>query len=334
MTQVHAYAASRAGGELRAFNYDLPEIGPHDVDVRVTHCGICHSDLSMLHNAWGMTKYPFVPGHEAAGVVEAVGPLVRGLKVGDRVGVGWHAGSCMHCSQCMGGNHNLCPEQVGTIVGRHGGFADRVRCQSQFAVRIPDAIELRDAGPLFCGGITVFDPISRMVRPTDRVGVIGIGGLGHLALGFARAWGCHVTAFTSTDAKADEARAMGAHDVVNSRDDKALSRIAGSMDFVISTVNVAMDWGAYLNVLCPQGRFHVAGAVLEPMAIPAMALIMGQKQVSGSPVGSPAQISTMLEFAARHGVRPTVEVFPMSEVNEALAHLEAGRARYRIVLEG
>ncbi len=333
MTKVHAYAATTAGGRLAPFEYELGELGPGEVDIKVSHCGICHSDLSMLNNEWGMTAYPFVGGHEAAGTVEAVGEMVRGVSVGDRVGLGWHAGACMHCGHCMGGNHNLCAEQVGVIVGRHGGFGDRVRCQAEFAVKIPSGIELADAGPLFCGGITVFDPIRRFVSPTDRVGVIGIGGLGHMALQFARAWGCHVTAFTSTDAKADEAKSMGAHAVINSRDDNALEAAAGSFDCIISTVNVPLNWEGYLNALAPKGRLHLSGAVLEPVPVNAMGLIMGQKQVSGSPVGSPRAIATMLEFAARHGVKPRTEVFAMAEVNEAFKHLEAGKARYRIILE-
>lgn len=333
MTTVHAFAAGAPGAPLEPFEYELPELGPHDVDVKVSHCGICHSDLSMRNNAWGFTEYPFVGGHEAAGTVEAVGELVTNLKVGDRVGVGWHSSSCMTCAHCMSGNHNLCAQQEGVIVGRHGGFGDRVRSHHAFAIPIPDAIDLADAGPLFCGGITVFDPIRRQVKPTDRVGVVGIGGLGHMALQFARAWGCHVTAFTSTGAKAEEAKNLGAHDVVNSRDDEALEKCAGSFDFIISTVNVPLNWEAYVNALAPQGGLHVAGAVLEPIPVNAMGLIMGQKSVTGSPVGSPDAISIMLEFAARHGVKPQTEIFKLNDVNDAFEHLEAGKARYRIVLE-
>ena len=332
-TTVHAYAAPEAGARFKAFEYDLPDLGPHDVDVKVSHCGICHSDLSMRNNDWGFTAYPFVGGHEVAGTVEGVGPLVTNLKRGDRVGIGWHAASCMTCRQCTSGNHNLCPDQVGVIVGHHGGFADRVRCHHAFAVPIPEAIALADAGPLFCGGITVFDPIRRFVAPTHRVGVVGIGGLGHMALQFARAWGCHVTAFTSTGAKADEAKQMGAHDVINSRSDVELEKAAGSFDCIISTVNVALNWDAYINALAPQGRLHIAGAVLEPIPVGAMALITGQKQISGSPVGSPAAIATMLDFAARHGVAPQTEIFRLGDINDAFEHLESGKARYRIVLE-
>jgi alcohol/geraniol dehydrogenase (NADP+) len=304
------------------------------VIVKVTHCGVCHSDLSMLDNEWGMTEFPFVPGHEVSGTVEQVGSGVRHLKKGDRVGIGWHAGSCQECMQCMSGDHNLCAQGEGTIVGRHGGFADRVKAQAAFAVKIPDGVDPVSAGPLFCGGITVFNPIVQFgVKPTDRVGVIGIGGLGHLAIAFLNKWGCEVTAFSSSPDKEAEAKSMGAHRFMSSKDSDALEKAAGSLDFVISTVNVSLDWEAFINCLKPKGRLHVVGAVLEPIPVGAFSLIMQQRSISGSPVGSPATIATMLDFCARHGITPQTEVFKMSDVNKALDHLRAGKARYRVVLE-
>jgi uncharacterized zinc-type alcohol dehydrogenase-like protein len=190
------------------------------------------------------------------------------------------------------------------------------------------------AGPLFCGGITVFNPIVQFgVQPTDRVGVIGIGGLGHLAVQFLSKWGCDVTAFTSTDAKADEAREMGAHHVVNSRDAGQLEAVAGSFDFILSTVNADLEWDSYLAALRPRGRLHLVGAAPSPIPVPAFGVIPGQKSVSGSPLGAPATTATMLEFCARHGIEAVTEHFPMSEVNEALDHLRSGKARYRIVLD-
>jgi alcohol/geraniol dehydrogenase (NADP+) len=190
------------------------------------------------------------------------------------------------------------------------------------------------AGPLLCGGVTVFSPLLTFgIRPTDRVGVVGIGGLGHLGLAFARAWGCEVTAFTSSDSKAAEARRLGAHHVVSSRDAAALARVAGSLDLLLVTVNAPMDWTALLRTLRPRGRLHLVGAVLEPLPIPAFELISSQKSVSGSPTGSPTTIATMLEFAARHRISPQVEHFPMSQIQKALAHLESGQARYRVVLD-
>lgn len=331
---IRAMAASGAGGALEAFDYDPGPLGDHEVEIEVHSCGICHSDLSMVNNDWGMAQFPLVPGHEAAGTIRAVGAHVTARSVGERVGLGWHAAACMHCAQCLSGDHNLCAQGQGTIVGRHGGFANRVRCLEDFAIPLPGAIEFAHAGPLFCGGITVFNPIVQFgVRPTQRVGVVGIGGLGHLALQFLRAWGCHVTAFTSTGAKADEARQLGAHDIINSRSDDEITAAAGAFDFIISTVNVPLNWDAYVNALAPKGRLHVVGAVLEPIPVGAFSLVMSQRSISGSPVGSPATIATMLDFCARHEIRPVIETFKLSQANEAFAHLEAGKARYRIVLE-
>ena len=333
MTTVHAYAASDAKGELEAFEYELGSIGPNDVDIKVESCGICHSDLSMLENEWGMTSYPFVPGHEVSGKVAAVGEQVEHLKVGDPVGLGWHAGYCMHCQQCMAGHHNMCPDADSTIVGRHGGFADLVRAQAASVVKLPDGIDAGKVGPMFCGGITVFNPLVQFdISPTARVGVIGIGGLGHMALQFVKAWGCHVTAFTSPG-KEDEAKELGAHETINSRDNEAVKKLGPRFDLLISTVNVKLDWEAYLETLKPTGRLHVVGAVLEPLEIPAMSMIMSQRSVSGSPVGNPGTIRSMLDFAVRHGIEPVTEHFPMAKLNDAMEHLRSGKARYRIVLD-
>lgn len=332
-TTVHAHAAFEARGALQPFEYELPELSGDQVDIAVEHCGICHSDLSMLDNDWGGSRYPLVPGHEVTGRIIAVGPAVTHLKPGDAVGLGWHAGSCLHCGQCMSGDHNLCRQAEATIVRRHGGFADRVRARAAFVCALPAGLDAASAGPLFCGGITVFNPIAEFgVKPTDRVGVVGIGGLGHLALQFLRHWGCEVTAFTSSESKHAEAQALGAHHAVNSRDPDALKALAGQFDFLLVTVNVSLDWPRYLSLLGPRGRLHVVGAVLEPMSVPVFSLMGGQKSVSSSPVGSPQRIRTMLDFCARHGIRPQVETYPMAEVNTALQRLRDGQARYRIVL--
>jgi uncharacterized zinc-type alcohol dehydrogenase-like protein len=331
--KIRAYAAMKAGGPLTPFEYDAPAMKPDDVEIKVESCGICHSDLSMLNNEWGISVYPFVPGHEVVGRITGVGERVTHLRVGQQVGVGWYSRSCLSCRTCMNGDHNLCASSEGIIVGRHGGFASHVRVQAAWATPIPEGVDGANAGPLFCGGITVFNPIVQLgVKPTDRVGVIGIGGLGHLAIGFLRAWGCEVTAFSTSPGKEAEARAMGAHHFVSSKDGAALGGLAGRFDFIISTVNVAMEWGAYLNSLAPKGKLHMVGAVLEPMGVPAMGLIMGQKSVSGTPLGSPATTAMMLDFCARHMIAPTVEVFEMAKVNEALEHLRSGKARYRVVL--
>jgi uncharacterized zinc-type alcohol dehydrogenase-like protein len=274
------------------------------------------------------------------GRVVATGSAVRGLQgepgnpIGKTVGLGWFSQSCLACRSCLTGNQNLCANAEQTIVGRHGGFASRVRCHWNWATPLPEGVDLEKAGPLFCGGITVFNPIvENGVTPTDRVGVVGIGGLGHLALQFLNKWGCEVYAFTSSDSKREEAKAMGAHHVVNSRDSGELEKLAGRLDFVLSTVNVNLDWSALLNALAPKGHLHLVGVVRDPVPVPSFPLIVGQRSISGTPLGSPATIARMLEFCARHGIAPVTETFPMSEANEAFAHLEEGNARFRIVLK-
>jgi uncharacterized zinc-type alcohol dehydrogenase-like protein len=333
-TTIRAYAAAAPGQPLKPFEFDPGPLRAEQVELKVSHCGICHSDLSMLDNEWGMSVYPLVPGHEVVGTVVAVGDQVKRVKVGDRVGLGWFAGSCLACPQCLGGDHNLCISAEQTIVGRHGGFADRVRCHWLWAIPLPAALEAVKGGPLFCGGITVFNPILQCgVQPTQRVGVIGIGGLGHLALQFLNKWGCEVVAFTSSDAKRQEALKLGAHETVNSRDSAQMQKLAGSLDFILVTANVTLDWPVIIIALAPRGRLHVVGAVLEPIPVAAFSLLAAQRSISGSPLGSPAVTAQMLTFCARHGIQPLIEKFPLSRVNDALEHLRAGKARYRIVLE-
>ncbi|MGB8167727.1 MAG: NAD(P)-dependent alcohol dehydrogenase [Chthoniobacteraceae bacterium] len=334
MSTIKALAASGPKAPFQPFEYDPGSLGAEEVEVAVEYCGICHSDLSMLNNDWGMTKYPFVGGHEVIGKISAVGPNARGLKVGQRVGVGWTAESCMACQQCLSGDHHLCANARGTIVQRHGGFATHLRVHWAWAIPMPEGLDGSKVGPLFCGGITVFNPLMQLnIKPTYRVGVVGIGGLGHMALKFFRAWGCEVIAFTSSESKRDEALSLGAHRVVNSRNAGDIKKLAGSLNAIISTVNVTMDWNALIAALAPHGKLHIVGAVAEPISFAIFPLIMGARSISSSPTGSPTGIATMLTFAARHGIEPTTELYPMSKINEAFERLESGKARYRIVLQ-
>ena len=334
MSKIRAYAATAAGAALEPFEFDPGPLGDEQVEIAVDYCGICHSDLSVIHNSWGNAQFPLVPGHEISGRIVATGDKVKKVKAGDRVGLGWFSGSCMSCPDCLRGDQNLCPNGEDTIIGRPGGFADRVRAHWAWAVPIPDGVDAAKAGPLFCGGITVFNPIVQCgVRPTDRVGVVGVGGLGHLAVQLLNKWGCEVFAFTSSEDKKDELRKLGAHHVVNSRDPAQLKPLARSLDFIMVTVNVPLDWNAYIATLAPRGRLHFVGAVLEPLDIGLFPLLMGQRSVSASPLGSPATTTQMLDFCARHGIAAVTESFGMSQVNEALARLESGKARYRIVLK-
>ena len=331
---IKAYAAHEPKAKLQAFEYDPGALQDDDVEIDVRFCGICHSDLSIIDNDWGMTQYPVVAGHEVVGTISQLGKGVKGLEVGQAVGLGWHAGYCNVCDPCHAGDHNLCAASQATIVGHHGGFADKVRAQANSVVPIPQGIDLDSAGPLFCGGVTVFNPLVQFdIKPTDKVAVIGIGGLGHMALQFLNAWGCEVTAFTSSEGKKKQALEMGAHYTLNSRDPKAIEAAAGRFDLLLSTVNVKLDWNLYLGTLKPRGRLHFVGATLDPLDINVFALIMTQRTISGSPVGSPATITKMLQFVKRHNIKPVIEKFSFDKINEALARLRSGNAHYRIVLQ-
>lgn len=333
MTKTNAWVASTVNSKLIRQEIDLGPLRDEEVEVVVEHCGLCHSDLSILNNEWGVSKYPAVLGHEIIGRVVTVGSAAKGIVTGQRVGIGWSAGSCMHCQQCMSGNHNLCPTPTDTIIGHTGGFASHVRSHWSCAVPIPESLPATNAGPLLYGGITVFNPLSMYAKPTSHVGVVGIGGLGHMALKFAAAFGCEVTAFTSSENKFEEARGFGAHHVVSSRDSTSIQKLAGVLDLLLVTVNVALDWPVLINTLAPKGRMHFIGVILDAIPVPVWPLIVGQRSISGSPIGSPASIATMLKFAARHKISPQTEHFPMSRINEAFEHLKAGKARYRIVLD-
>jgi len=331
--KYQAWVAKAAKQPMALETFDPGPLGAEDVEVAVEHCGLCHSDLSVLNNDWGISQYPAILGHEVTGRVTAIGPNTKGLAVGQPVGIGWYSGSDMHCRQCMSGNHHLCPQAQATIIGHRGGFASHVRAHWAWVFPLPEKLNFVDGGPLLCGGITVFAPLMMHAKPTDRVGIIGIGGLGHMAVKFAAAYGCDVTAFTSNESKFDEARDFGAHHVVSSKDSAAIKKLAGSFDLLISTVNVKLDWDTMIGALAPNGRLHNVGAVLEPIPVAAFSLILQQRSVSGSPTGSPVAIQTMLDFASRHNVLPQTEHFPMSQINDAFARLQSGKAHYRIVLD-
>ncbi|UCD91231.1 MAG: NAD(P)-dependent alcohol dehydrogenase [Desulfobacterales bacterium] len=330
---IKAYAALKAGGKLEPFEYDPGELAVDQVEIDIDSCGICHSDLSMLNNDWEMAKYPLVPGHEIAGKVGAVGERVTHVKPGQVVGLGWYSKSCMTCNECMSGNHNLCATAEGVIVGRHGGFANKVRAHEAWVIPLPEGINVATAGPLFCGGITVFNPIIQNdIQPTDRVGVVGIGGLGHMAIRFLKAWGCEITAFSTSPAKEAEARELGAHHFVNSHDSDALAKLADAFDMILVTVNAELDWDGYISALGQKGKLHIVGAAPSVSAA-VFPLILRQRSIGGSPLGSPATMATMLEFASRHGIEPVTETFPMTKVNDALEKLRTGKPRFRLVLE-
>ena len=308
MSIIKSYAAKEAGADLSLWEYDAGELLPEDVEVEVEYCGICHSDLSMIDNEWGMSSYPLVAGHEAIGRVAALGSAAqdKGLKIGQKVGIGWTARSCGHCDACISGNQINCLEgSVPTIMNR-GGFADKLRADWQWVIPLPESIDLASAGPMLCGGITVFKPL-----------------LTH-----------HVTDTNHADAaKEQEVLAMGADRVVNSRDPQALTALAGQFNLIINTVAVDLDWQPYFQALAYGGNFHTVGAVMKPFPVPAFTLIGGDRSISGSATGNPSELRKLMKFAGRSKVAPTTELFPMSQINEALKHVREGKARYRAVLK-
>jgi alcohol/geraniol dehydrogenase (NADP+) len=329
-----AYAANEAGGKFEITEFDAGPLGAEDVEIAVDSCGLCHSDLSMHHNEWGNTRYPFVGGHEIVGRIVACGSQAKRLRVGDLVGVGWSSSTCGECSACLAAEPIFCGKRQATIIGRNGGFAERVRAHWQWAIKLPAGLDAKSAGPLFCGGITVFNPLLEFgILPIHRVAVIGIGGLGHLALKMARAWGCEVTAITSSPSKMQDALALGAHQSLLATDQNSLDKHTRAFDLIIQTTNAAQDWAQIFKMLAPKGKLALVGVTLDAIPLQAMQLINGQKSVTGNATGSPLAMHQMLDFCARHQISPQVEYFPMHEINDAFLHLQKGQARYRVVLQ-
>lgn len=333
MSEFHGLAVHAAGAHLLPYKFDPGELKANEVEIKISHCGVCHSDVYLIDNDWGLSKYPFIPGHEIVGTVVAIGDAVKNLTVGERVGVGWQADSCGICEWCRQGDEHLCALSQPTCVGRNGGFADKVRVNSRFAIPLPRVLESENAAPLLCGGITVYSPLrNHGVRPSSRVGVIGIGGLGHLGIQFAKAFGSEVTAFSTTKDKESQAKELGAHHFVNTRDTGALKKVAGSFDMLLSTVGADQDWSAYVGALRPKGVLCVVGAPPSPLSLQAFPLIGGQKAISGSPTGSPRDLYEMLDVAARHNIKAVTERFAMSKANDAVAKVKKNQVRYRAVL--
>ncbi len=333
MPEIRGLAAHAAGAQLLTYKYSVEELGPREVEVKISHCGVCHSDIHLIDNDWGMSKYPFIPGHEIVGTVTGVGSEVADRKVGERVGIGWQADSCGICEWCRQGDEHLCAKAQPTCVGRNGGYADAVRVNARFAIPVPEVLESENVAPLLCAGITVYSPLRNLLaRPSSRVGVVGIGGLGHLGLQFARAFGCEVTAFSSSQNKEKEARELGAHHFVNTRDNGELKKVAGSFDLILSTASVDQDFQSLITALRPKGTLVVLGVGPSPLQITGFSLIGGQKAVAGSPSGSPKDLREMLDVAARHGVKAITERFAMKDANKAVDKVKKNQVRYRAVL--
>jgi uncharacterized zinc-type alcohol dehydrogenase-like protein len=333
MSEIRGFAVHAAGAHLLSYKYESGDLLDDEVEVQISHCGVCHSDIHLIDNDWGMSKYPFIPGHEIVGTISAVGSRVTDRVVGERVGIGWQAGSCGTCEWCRRGEEHLCAKGQPTCVGRNGGYAEAVRVHWKFSIRVPEILDSENVAPLLCAGITVYNPLrDHGVRPSSRVGVIGIGGLGHLGLQFARAFGAEVTAFSTSKDKEDEARRLGADHFISNRETNAMKKVAGSFDFLLSTVSADQDWQSYINALRPNGKFCFVGAPPSPACVQVFPLISGQRSVCGSSIGSPNDLEEMLGVAARHNVKAVTERFAMDKANEAIAKVKKNQVRYRAVL--
>ncbi len=333
MSEIQGYAVHAAGAQLLPYKYDPGELQDDEVEVRISHCGVCYSDIHLIDNDWGVSKYPFIPGHEIVGAVTAVGSGVKARTVGQRVGIGYQANSCGICEWCQKGEQQLCAKMQPTCLGRNGGYAQCIRVNWRFAVPVPDGLDSENVAPLLCAGITVYSPLRNFgVRPASRVGIIGIGGLGHLGIQFARAFGAEVTAFSTSKDKEEEAKQLGAHNFVNTRDTGALKKVAGSFDLLMTTVNADQDWAGYVSALRPRGKLVFLGVPASPVTLSVAAMVGGQKEVAGGKIGSPGDLAEMLDVARRHNVKAITERFAMDKVNEAITKVKKNQVRYRAVL--
>ncbi len=331
---TRAFAALQVNASLEPFFYDQAPLAPEEVTIAITHCGICYTDIHMIDNDWELSQYPLVPGHEIIGKVVALGNSVTGLSIGQRVGIGWLVGACLECGTCKRGDENYCGKHQPICVGRFGGFAAHVTADHRFVFPIPEGMDSAKTAPLLCGGITVFNSMMRFgVLPTHHVGIIGLGGLGHLAVQFAKAFGCEVTVFSSTKDKEQEAKSFGANHFVVTQDEKELEKRKDSLDFLLSTIHVDQNWSAYLDLLHPRGTLCFVGVPPSPINIAPVTLIDGGKSVSGSYIGNRQRMREMLSFAGLHGIEAQVEVVPLSEVNAAIEKVRSNQARYRMVVE-
>jgi D-arabinose 1-dehydrogenase-like Zn-dependent alcohol dehydrogenase len=329
---VLGYATKAVGRPLEPFEYPAPELGPHDIRVSVTHCGVCHTDVHAIENYYGITAFPFVPGHEIVGHVTELGPAVSVMRVGDRVGIGWQGRSCGQCEWCLKGEEQLCMDIVpsGTWVP-YGGFSSSVVADSRFAYTLPPGMPSEVAAVLMCAGITVYSPLRKNPGgPGTKIAVVGVGGLGHLAIQFAHAFGYDVAAISSSPQKKDEALAFGADRFIDVNDEAGLGQVDYGFDMLICTASGGVRWEALLMTLKKKGVLVLLG--FPDVALNSTDLVAHELSITGSFLGNRARMREMLAFAATHRIAPKVEVMPMSRVNEAIQRIRDNKARYRIVL--
>jgi uncharacterized zinc-type alcohol dehydrogenase-like protein len=320
------------GQLLESFAYEPPTLGEHDVRVAVTHCGVCHTDIQAIDNYYGITNFPFVPGHEIVGRVAAVGPAVAGLKAGDRVGIGWQGRSCGQCEWCVKGETQLCMKiEDSTVMVPFGGFSSSVVADCRFVYPLPPAMPSETAAVLMCAGVTVYSALrTHGARPGLKVAIAGVGGLGHLAIQFAHAFGCEVTAISSSPAKQEQALGFGADRFLDVHDRAGMRQVDYAHDLLICTANAGIHWEALFMALKKRGKLILLG--FPDVAFNSTDVVAHELSIAGSLIGNPAMMRAMLAFAQEHDITPMVELMPMPQVNEAIRKVKQNQARFRIVL--
>ncbi len=344
MTQTKAFAAQSPTSGLAPHSIERRAPRPDDVSIEIDYCGVCHTDIHFAHNDWGVTEYPVVPGHEIVGRVTSVGPQVKAFKEGDVVGVGCMVDSCRTCSACDAGLEQYCSNgMTGTYNGedRHdhsityGGYSERIVVSERFVVRVPEKLDIKAAAPLLCAGITTYSPLRHYgVKAGHKVGVIGMGGLGHMGVKFAKALGAEVTLFTRSESKVGEAKKQGADHVVVSTDEDQMAAVAETLDFMLDTVPVQHDLNPYLNCLTYDGT-HIIVGLLEPVEPPleAGALVFKRRVLAGSLIGGMPETQEVLDFCAEHDISCDVEMLDIHNINDAYERMKKGDVKYRFVID-
>lgn len=342
MLTVNAYAATSATEPLTPTTVERRDVGPHDVLIEIRFAGICHSDISNARSEWGPSTYPLVPGHEIAGVVTEVGSEVTRHAVGDRVGVGCMVNSCRECAPCLRGEEQYClkgntltygaVDKDGTIT--QGGYSTHVVVTEDFVVRIPEGLGLDEAAPLLCAGITTYSPLRRWgAGPGKKVAVIGLGGLGHMAVKLAHAMGAEVTVLSQSLKKMDDGLRLGADHYFATSDPATFEQLAGTFDLIVNTVSAKLDLDAYLGLLAVNGALVNVGAPAEPLSLQVFSLILQGRSFAGSLIGGIRETQEMLDFCAEHGIGSEIEVIPAEKINEAYERVLASDVRYRFVID-
>jgi uncharacterized zinc-type alcohol dehydrogenase-like protein len=331
-THITGYAVKVMGETLVPFTYDPPNLGENDVRVTVSHCGVCHTDIQAIDDYYGITPFPFVPGHEIVGFVSDVGREVSNLKEGDRVGIGWQARSCGKCEWCLKGETQLCMEIADTtVMVPYGGFSTSVIADYRFVYPLPTTMPSEFAAVFMCAGLTVYSAFQTyLTSPQLKVAILGVGGLGHLAIQFAHAFGCEVTAISSSPAKKEQALGFGADYFIDSNDITDLRKVYFNYDLVICTTNDGAKLDLLLNIIKKRGRLIMVG--FPDINLNSTNLVAHELSIIGSLIGNSSTMRAMLSFAQEHGITPLVELMPMSQVNAALKKVKENKARYRIVL--